>query len=168
MFSKEIGLMEMPEFLYEGHMQFNANENVFKVQSTYLEYNVPFIGAIDQKRDLLINLLFQKPYKTKPEDKAQSFAFGTLKFEGMKAPIKLKSLALKGKETEWMPIPAVNDQQKNTAKDNEAVFVYTLVATVTETKDANAYLKLFSDVFEGSKEGVKKVIIDIVPKPEAK
>lgn len=168
-----LGLIEMPDFLYEGKIQFKmqqpdnkALENVFKIRSIYLEYNKAFGDGIGDKRDLLLSFLFQKPFKTKPEDKTESFALGTLKFEDIKIPLKLDHEQLRGKETEWMPMPNVPNEIMKSAKKGDSFFVYTLVATITESKDANKYLQLLSDVFEGSKENVKKVVIELVPKAE--
>lgn len=165
---RRMKLIEIPDFLYEGKFEYKISENSFKIVSSYLEYKKPFEKSIGQKRDLLLTFLFQKPFKTKADDKTESFALGTIKFEDIKLPIKLEFEELRDKESEWLPMPNLPDELKKSARIENDLFVYTLVASITESKDANLYLKLLSDVFEGSKENVKKVVIELIPKTENK
>jgi hypothetical protein len=152
------GLIEDPDFYFSGKFDYSPDGSSFRLKATLFEYRQPFGKHKFAHRDIALTLVFQTPYLESENSTVSSFALGTFTFKNLAAPIRLQEPQLRGKETKWLSILNFEGDLSNLR--NGPVAPYTVVATIAETRDANKFLMLASEIFEESKEDVKDIIAE--------
>lgn len=169
---KSLGLAGDPHFYLEATINTSQEKSAFKLVAQRFIFNVPMNRDLfglrkGSNKDVAVSMVFQTPSKSAEEAKKTSFGGGALSFESLTPGKYLSEAALNGKETAWIPTPKVEAAkvkavQKLTAGQSKSIAPFTIVVTVTETRDASKILQLISQVFEGSKAEAAKVVVNYV------
>ncbi len=168
----DLGLVSDPHFYMEATIITSPEKSAFKLVSQRLIFNEPmnkdaFGLRKGSNKDVAVSFIFQTPAKSIEEGKKASFGGGALSFESLTPGKYLSEAALRGKETAWIPMPKIEAGKVKTARQSKsgqamAFGPFSVVATITETRDASKVLQLISQVFEGSKGEAAKVIVNFV------
>ncbi len=134
-------------------IEYSPDGSAFRLVPHFVYYNGGIAGK--KKIDVAVHYTFKLPAKTGAGDDSKAYGSATITFEDLRKGALLETASLKAKSSEWIALPVFSSWN---TKNTHVPVPFIVEARVVETRNANKLLEIMSEVFEESKDELKKAV----------